>query len=127
MHIDLRILGRPGVSRTVVVVLVILLVAVGVVGFALYDYYASKPSSPIIVFSADLYTAESSYLYSGFSNSTGVPYAAPKAAGSFALATQIAQGSPVSVFISVSKAALEPTYLQGRAPGWGIAFAEDQM
>ena len=112
----------------IVAVAVIVLVVAAAGAYALYAYYyAPKPSSPLLVYSADLYSSESSYLYSGFSNSTGIPYAAPKSAGSFALAAQIKSGAPVSVFISVSKSALETSYLGSQYSGWGIAFVNDQM
>src|SRR5579863_506974 len=108
-------LERGGVSQMATAIVIIVLVAVAAGAVYLVDvYYPAKPAAPLLVFSADLYTAESSYLYSGFSNSTGIPYATPKGAGSFALATQIQQGSPVSVFISVSKSALEASYLGAR-------------
>jgi len=108
------------------VLIVVVVAAVGAYSFYTY-YYVAKPPSPLLVDSADLYTTESGYLYSGFSNATGVPYAAPRSAGSTALAAQIRAGSPVSVFISVSKSALEPSLLGNRSAGWGVAFVNDQM
>lgn len=118
---------RKGISTTLAAAAVIVIVAASVGAFAYYDYLVGTPKSPLIVYSADLYATESSYLYRGFANSTGIPYAAPKAGGSTALATQIAQGNPVSVFISVSKTALGQAALGSQYPGWGIAFASDQM
>ena len=119
---------QRALSRSLIVVVILLLVAASVGALAYYDYGApKKPTSPLLIYSADLYTVESGSLYSEFANQTGLPYAAPKGAGSFALARQIAQGSPVSVFISVSKAALEEAFLGNQFPGWGIAFASDQM
>jgi len=53
--------------------------------------------------------------------------APPKAAGSLLLAQQIAQGNPVSVFISVSRPAVTPAYLGKQSPGWAVSFASDQM
>jgi molybdate/tungstate transport system substrate-binding protein len=119
---------RKAISRTLVAIIVIVLVAASAGAYVLYSYYyVLKPSSPLLVFSADLYTSESEYLYSGFSNTTGIPYATPNSAGSTALAAQIKAGSPVSVFISVSKPALESSLLGNRYSGWGIAFVNDQM
>jgi molybdate/tungstate transport system substrate-binding protein len=116
------------ISRAVLAILIVVIVVAASVAYAYYaSYSAPKSVSPLLVDSADLYTAESSYLYSGFSNATGIPYAAPRSAGSTALAAQIKAGSPVSVFISVSKAALEPSLLGNRSSEWGIAFASDQM
>ena len=53
--------------------------------------------------------------------------APPKAAGSLELAQEIADGNPVSVFLSVSKSAMESQYLGNESAGWAIAFAHDQM
>jgi molybdate/tungstate transport system substrate-binding protein len=124
----LQLHERPAISNLfgAVVLIVIVVVAVGAYSFYAYEYY-SKPSSPLLVDSADLYASESSYLYGAFSNATGMPYAAPNSAGSTALAAQIKAGSPVSVFISVSKSALEPSLLGNRSAGWGIAFVNDEM
>ncbi|HMD79579.1 MAG TPA: substrate-binding domain-containing protein, partial [Nitrososphaerales archaeon] len=118
---------RSAISYLTVAVVLVVVVVAAVGAYSFYTYYVSKPSSPLLVDSADLYTTESSYLYGGFSNATGIPYAAPKSAGSTALAAQIKAGSPVSVFISVSKAALEPSLLGSRSAGWGVAFVNDQM
>ncbi|MDA4121143.1 MAG: substrate-binding domain-containing protein [Thaumarchaeota archaeon] len=121
-------LDRLAVSTPVIAVSILVVVAASIGAYSFYrGSAASKLNSPLIVYSADLYTAESSFLYSGFANSTGIPYAPPKGAGSFALARQIAQGSPVSDFVSVSKSALETSYLGNRSSGWGVAFAADQM
>ena len=76
---------------------------------------------------ADAYALEGQTLLSGFSNQTGVQAAPPKAAGSFVLAQQIAEGNPVSVFISVSKTAVQSQYLGNQSPGWAIGFAGDQL
>jgi molybdate/tungstate transport system substrate-binding protein len=125
----LRLKKRSAVSSMLVAIVSAAIIVTAVGGFVYYGYYSGpvKPGSPLLVFSADLYTAESSYLYGGFSNATGIPYAAPKSAGSTALATQISQGAPVSDFISVSKSALEQAGLGAQYSGWGIAFASDQM
>jgi molybdate/tungstate transport system substrate-binding protein len=109
-------------------VTVAVVVIVGAAGGVYYEYVVgAKPSKPLLIYSADSYVGESALLGSGFANSTGTPYAAPTSGGSFALAREIAAGSPVDVFVSVSKAALTSQYLQSRAPGWAIAFAADQM
>lgn len=124
----MRLSKRAAISRTIIAIAVVVLVVAAAGAYVFYTYYyVSKQLSPLLVDSADLYSAESSYLYSGFSNSTGIPYAAPNSAGSNALAAQIKGGSPVSVFISVAKPALEASLLGSRAPGWGIAFVNDQM
>lgn len=81
----------------------------------------------MILYTADAYLNESTKLANAFTNSTGIAFAPPKSAGSSALGQQIAQGDPVSVFISVSKTAIENTTLQSQYAGWGIAFATDQM
>jgi molybdate/tungstate transport system substrate-binding protein len=81
----------------------------------------------LIVYSADSYVAESASLGSAFASETGSQYASPTSGGSFTIARQIAQGAPVDVFISVSAAAIGPSYLGDRAPGWAIGFASDQM
>ena len=88
---------------------------------------ASPPTAPLILYSADAYVAESTTLENAFENSTGMMMAPPKASGSLLLAQQIAQGNPVSVFISVSRPAVQPLYLKNESPGWAIAFATDQM
>ena len=123
----MHVTKERAVSRMLVAVVLIVIVAASAGSYLLYAYYYAKPLTPLLVFSADLYTAESEYLYSGFSNSTGIPYATPNSAGSTALAAQIKAGSPVSVFISVSKSALESADLGDRYSGWGIAFVNDQM
>ncbi len=87
----------------------------------------SSTSSPVIVYSADAYVAETSALASGFTNQTGIKTTPPKGGGSLTLAQQIAQGNPVSVFVSVSKSAVSPAYLKNTSSGWAIAFAGDQM
>ena len=116
---------RSGLLTKVIAVIVIAIVVVAG-GLYLLGTFSSKPGS-IIIFSADAYVAESSYLGSGFANSTGATYLSPTSAGSLALAQQIKAGSPVSVFISVSRSAVTSTYLGNRSSGWAIAFAGDQM
>ena len=70
---------------------------------------------------------ESASLEQGFTAQTGIPMATPVAAGSSALAVQIAAGNPVSVFLSVSRTAVEGPALGAQFPGWAVAFAGDQM
>jgi molybdate/tungstate transport system substrate-binding protein len=118
---------RRGISASAAVLVILVVVAGSAAAYGYDAYYLQKSNGPLIVYSADLYTSESGYLYSGFSELAGIPYIMPKGGGSTALAIQIAQGSPVSVFISASATALESGTMGSRAPGWGIAFAADQM
>jgi molybdate/tungstate transport system substrate-binding protein len=124
----MRLSERAAISRLIVAVALIIVVVAAAGAYAVYTYYyVSKQSTPLLVDTADLYVAESSYLYSAFSNSTGIPYATPHSAGSTALAAQLKAGSPDSVFVSVSKQALESSLMGNRSSGWGIAFVNDQM
>ncbi|MDA4111591.1 MAG: substrate-binding domain-containing protein [Thaumarchaeota archaeon] len=88
---------------------------------------SSASPSGLILYSADAYVNESTILENGFSTSTGIQMAPPKAAGSLTLAQQIAQGNPVSVFLSVSKTAIQNATLKSAFGGWAVAFATDQM
>ena len=126
-----------------VAAIVIIVVVIGASGLAYYYYSSSSigtsptsstmmssttmPSSPLILYSADAYVAESTVLENAFTSSTGVTMAPPKSAGSLLLAQQISQGNPVSVFISVARPAVQPLYLGNESSGWAIAFASDQM
>lgn len=118
----------------------VLIIAIVIGGSVLaYHYYSSNststgsnssttmPSSPLILYSADAYVAESTTLENAFTNSTGTIMTPPKSAGSLLLAQQISQGNPVSVFISVARPAVQPLYLGNESSGWAIAFASDQM
>jgi molybdate/tungstate transport system substrate-binding protein len=118
----------------------VLILAIVIGGSVLaYQYYSSNststnpnpsttsPSSPLILYSADAYVAESTTLENAFTNSTGIMMAPPKAAGSLLLAQQISQGNPVSVFIAVARPAVQSLYLGNESSGWAIAFASDQM
>jgi molybdate/tungstate transport system substrate-binding protein len=87
----------------------------------------TMPSSPLILYSADSYVLESTVLESAFTNSTGIMMAPPKSGGSLLLASEISQGNPVSVFISVSHGAVTSAHLGNESAGWAIAFAADQM
>jgi len=87
----------------------------------------SAGQGPLLLFIADAYTQEGQSLLQAFASQTGVTVAPPKSAGSLVLAQQIAQGAPVSVFISVSKPAVQSAYLKNESSGWAIGFASDQM
>ena len=54
---------------------------------------SSETSSGLILYSADAYVNESTILENAFTSSTGIQMAPPKAAGSLALAQQIACGA----------------------------------
>lgn len=117
-----------GVSRpTVAVLLVVVVVVAAAAGYLVYTGQHGKTTSPLIIYTADAYVAESQYLYSGFANSSGISYAPPKSGGSFVLARQIAEGEPSSVFISVAKSAVTSSYLGNESSGWAIGFATDQL
>jgi molybdate/tungstate transport system substrate-binding protein len=88
---------------------------------------SSGSRSALILYSADAYVNESTRLANAFSNTSGIAFAPPKSAGSSALGQQIAEGNPVSVFISVSKTAVQNTTLKNESSGWAVAFATDQM
>ena len=87
----------------------------------------SISSSPLISFSADAYATEATALLQGFSQSTGIPVAPVKSAGSFADANQIAAGAPDDVFISVALSATSSQYLKNLTANWAVGFASDQM
>ena len=139
-------------SLRVVAAVVIIVIVIGA-GVLAYHYYSSSSSStgsspvvvgtmssstvmtemtttsssPLILYSADAYVAESTTLENAFTLSTGIMMVPPKSAGSLVLAQQISQGNPVSVFISVSRSAVQPLYLKNESSGWAIEFASDQM
>jgi len=81
----------------------------------------------MIVYTADAYAVETSYMLSNFSSIHGLAFTNPNTGGSFTLARQIAQGSQDDVFISVSKASVSQSYLAGMYSGWAVAFASDEM
>jgi molybdate/tungstate transport system substrate-binding protein len=123
-----KISSTRGVSSLVLVVILVVVVVVAAIAGILYINSQKKsPPSPLILYCADAYVAEASALESGFTNTTGIPMAPPKSGGSLLLANEIAQGNPVSVFISVSKSAVSSLYLKNEFSGWAIAFAADQM
>lgn len=82
-------------------------------------------SGPVIVYVAGAYKAIFDYLAMQFENQTGIKVDVVPG-GSFALASQISKGEPVSVFVPV--AYIQAVELEGnRNPGWAIAFISDQM
>ena len=130
--------------RLVAAIVIILIVIVAGVG-AYYYYSSTSPSSsasmsstmsstmmsptssPLILYSADSFVIEAAMLESAFTNSTGIAMAPPKSGGSLLLASEIAQGNPVSAFISLSHGAVTAAHLGNESSGWAIAFASDQM
>jgi len=88
---------------------------------------STVPSTPLILYSADSFVVEAAVLESAFTSSTGIMMAPPKSGGSLLLASEIAQGNPVSVFISLSHSAVTASHLGNQSSGWAIAFASDQM
>jgi molybdate/tungstate transport system substrate-binding protein len=118
---------NTGISRVVLVAIIIILIAIGAVAGLYYLDYPKSTKPTLILYSADAYVGESSALESAFTRSSGIQMAPPKSAGSLVLAQEIAQGNPVSVFLSVSKSAVGPSYLQSESSGWAISFATDQM
>jgi len=132
--------------RLVAAVLIIMIV-IGAGGLSYYYYSSSTtansmsstimsstvtpsttmPSTPLILYSADSFVVEATVLESAFTSSTGIMMAPPKSGGSLLLASEIAQGNPVSVFISLSHSAVTASHLGNQSSGWAIAFASDQM
>jgi molybdate/tungstate transport system substrate-binding protein len=88
---------------------------------------SSSSGSGLILYSADAYVNETQTLENGFTTQTGVPTLPPKSAGSLTLAQEIAQGDPVSAFVSASKTAVQPATLKNESSGWAVSFATDQM
>jgi molybdate/tungstate transport system substrate-binding protein len=89
--------------------------------------FRAAAKTNLIIYTADAYTGEASYLASQFSTQYHVPVAPPISGGSYALAREIQQGAPDSVFFSVALNAYTDSYLGARSSGWAIAFAVDQM
>jgi molybdate/tungstate transport system substrate-binding protein len=126
---------KSGISTTVTIIVVLLVVVVIAVTAIYYEgafsvktsATRSNNSSPLILYTADAYVSEANAFESAFTSSTGIQTVPPKSAGSLALGQQIAQGDPVSAFISVSKSAVSKSVLNATFPGWAVAFAEDQM
>ncbi|AHC51904.1 ABC transporter substrate-binding protein [Sulfolobus acidocaldarius SUSAZ] len=127
-------------------ILIVVIIVIAVVGVAVY-FLSQKPSSSpasssstssssnsasstsqsgnLVIYGAGAYAAILNYLASQFQNQTGIQtHVNP--GGSFALASQISQGSPVDVFVPV--AFIQAIPLEGsQNPGWTIAFLSDQM
>lgn len=86
---------------------------------------AMSISKAISLCIAGAYAVEGGYLKSAFFNATGI-YVAVKPGGSFALAHEIALGTPCDVFMPVAfrqaVAGMGPYN-----PGWAIAFAADEV
>jgi len=83
--------------------------------------------APLLSYSADAYSTETTALLTGFSKATGTPVAPVVSGGSGADATAIATGAPDDVFISASLGATAPGSLKGDSSNWAIGFATDQM
>jgi len=105
---------------------VVLIIAVIVILVGSY-LYVQKPSQSLEVYAADAYVAEANHLISGFKNITGLPINDAKGGGSFTLASQIGQGDPADVFISVALNSYQKQYLGSRYSGWAVAFAADSL
>lgn len=107
---------------------IIVLTSVMMIVLAVVTYQGSyfNRAGALIVYTADAYYGEVDAITSGFANVTGI-HTSIKSAGSFALAQQIAQGSPCDVFFSIAKSAVQKQYLANRYPGWAIAIGLDQM
>ena len=99
-----------------------IVVAAGVAGYAIF-----RPQPALVIFVADAYVGEADALSSGFHNATGISVDRPLGGGSYALAREIGQGDPASVFISVALSTYNSTYLESRYSGWTVAFASDQL
>lgn len=106
---------------------VVAAIVVGVAGFVGFQHFAAQGSSPILVYSADAYVQEANYYLSGFHNSSGVPVATAKGAGSYTAASEIGQGDPANAFISVALESYNQSYLGQRYSGWAVGFASDQL
>lgn len=102
-------------------------IILGVATYAGFHYFDSSSSSPLIVYSADAYVAETNSLLAGYHNATGIKVLNAKGGGSFQDAREIGQGDPANAFVSVSKNSYNESYLGPRYSGWAIAFASDQL
>lgn len=83
--------------------------------------------APLLSYSADAYATETTYLLTGFSQSTGVPVAPVISGGSTADASSIEAGAPDDVFLSSSLAATALSHLGNLSSNWAIGIATDQM
>ena len=104
--------------------LLIVIIVIILVGAYLY---IQKPQQSLEVYTADAYVAEANHLLSGFKNATGSRINDAKGGGSYTLASEIGQGDPANVFISVALNTYERQYLGPRYSGWTIAFAADSL
>jgi molybdate/tungstate transport system substrate-binding protein len=111
------------VRRYWIIVAVVVVILVGVV---VYQTTTTPKQVTLLVYSADAYVGEANAFIKNFSSSEGVS-ASLKSAGSFALAQQIAQGSPCDVFFSIARPAIQKQYLRSQFPGWAVAIASDQV
>lgn len=100
-------------------------VFVVIASFAIYQTVTPKKNA-LLIYTADAYVGEVNAFASNFTASEGIDTSL-KSAGSFALAQQIAQGSPCDIFFSIAKSAVEKQYLGSQFSGWAIALASDQM
>jgi molybdate/tungstate transport system substrate-binding protein len=125
--------GAISTSATVALVIIVIIIVVASVSY----YYLTRSTAPVssntsasgglILYSADAYVNETQTLENAFSTNSGVSMLAPKSAGSSVLGADIGAGDPVSVFVSVSKTAIQNATLGKYYPGWAVAFATDQM
>lgn len=110
-----------------IVAVIIAIIVVGIAGYFGIQHFGGSGSSPIIVYSADAYVQETNHYLNGFHNSSGVPVASAKGAGSYTAAREIGQGDPANAFISVALESYNQSYLGQRYSGWAVAFASDQL
>lgn len=110
--------------KTLAVVVVAIVLAAALAALALTRTQQKKP---LALYVADAYTGEAQFLASAYHNATGQPAPLVTGGGSFALAQQIGMGSKADVFMPVSIAAVQPSYLHSYSPGWALAIAADQM
>lgn len=118
-------------------IIVIALIVIISLGAAIYYMNAASTnttssnttssSSPLILYSADAYSAEATTLENAFTNSSGIQMVPPKSGGSLTLGQEIAQGDPVSVFLSVAESAVSSSVLNTTFSGWAISFEADEM
>jgi molybdate/tungstate transport system substrate-binding protein len=125
--------SERSISNLVAIGIVIVILASAVIGVYYFAYMAPGNSngrsgnSALILYSADAYVAEATALESAFTANSGTLMAPPKSGGSLLLAQEIAQGNPVSIFLSVAKSAVSPVTLGSASSGWAVSFASDQM
>ena len=102
-------------------------IILSVAAYAGFSFFQASKQTPLIVYSADAYVAETNHLLSGFHNASGVNVLNAKGGGSFTDAREISQGDPANAFVSVSRSSYNQSYLGSRYSGWAIAFASDQL